>query len=61
MADHSIIVFIAFLVALVTFHANRRRCVEPYVPSDIVGGHSMRRLLPFFAAMAWRQRFLRRM
>jgi hypothetical protein len=61
MAGHSILVFFAFLVVLVTFQPRRRRCVVPYVPFDIAGGHSMHRLLPFFAVMAWRQRFPRRM
>jgi hypothetical protein len=59
MVDHSILVFFAFLVVLVTFQPRRRRRVVPYVPFDIVGGHPVRRLLPFFVVMAWRQRFPR--
>jgi hypothetical protein len=51
MADNSILVFFAFLVVLVTFQPRRRRRVVPYVPFDMTGGHSMRRLLPLFAAM----------
>jgi len=47
MVDHSILVFFAFLVVLVTFQPRRRRRVVPYVPFDIVGGHPVRRLLPF--------------
>jgi hypothetical protein len=57
MADHSIIVFFAFLVVLVTFNTRRRRRVVLYIPFDIAGGHSMRRLLPLFVVMAWWQRF----
>ena len=61
MADHIILVFFTFLVVLMTFQSRRRHRVVSYIPFDIVGGHSMRCLLPFFAVMAWRQRFPRRM
>ena len=52
MANHTL---------FLTVHGRRCRHVLPIIPIDIGGGHSIRRLLPIIAVMAWRQRFPRRM
>ena len=61
MANHIVLVFLAFLLVLQTFHGRRRRRVMPFHPIETAGDNLMRQLFPIIMVMAWTQQFPRRM
>ena len=62
MDNHSLLIFFAFLVVLITFSPRRPRYVSPITPITMLDGFcGTTRLLPVLAVLPWRQRFPRRM
>ena len=62
MDNHSLLIFFAFFVVLITFSPRRPRYVPPITPITMLDGFcGTTRLLPVLAVFAWRQRFPRRM